>query len=183
MYAHCHRLAKNLATVLALSGGVLLMLLIALNLISIIGRALVPLNLTLGPIVLGPIRGIYDMTEFGMAIALFAFLPIAQFNDAHARVDLFARFMPPRLKHSLDFLFNMCMLGFAFLMTWRLYIGMLDKRAHGEVSHIAEIPLWHGYAFGLLGASGFVFISLFCVWRSVMRILGVRSLGEHIFHD
>lgn len=168
MYRRLQILVELIARVLAIAGGVVLLCLIVLTCFSIIGRALVPLNIGIGPI-----RGIYDMTEIGMAAAIFAFLPWAQFTEAHARVDLFQPVMPKPMDRFLDLAFNLAMLAVAAVGTWRLYLGMQDKLSFGETTLIAQIPVWQGYAASLLGAVGFIIVAAFCVLRSGRRIAGL----------
>lgn len=170
MYRTLYRIADLLARVLALAGGAVLLVVTLLTCISIIGRALVPLDIGLGPI-----RGIYDMTEIGMAAAVFAFLPWAQFKDAHARVDLFQTAFPDKMNQALDLVFNIAMAFVAAVGTYRLYLGMQDKLSYGETTLIAQIPVWQGYAAGLVGAVGFVIVSLFCVLRSGRRLAGIED--------
>jgi TRAP-type C4-dicarboxylate transport system permease small subunit len=170
MYRTLQRTAEFIAVALALAGGMVLLILTLLTVVSILGRAAVPLDIGIGPI-----RGIYDMTEIGVAAAVFAFLPWAQLNEAHARVDLFRWAMPDWLDRTLDLLFNVAMAFVAAVGTWRLYLGMQDKMAFGETTLIAQIPVWQGYAAGLVGAVGFVLVALFCVLRSARRLAGFED--------
>lgn len=168
MYAKLNRISEVMAISLAVAGGLVLLGIVVLTCISIIGRALIPLDIGLGPI-----RGIYDMTEIGMAAAIFAFLPWAQLRDAHARVDLFQFAMGEGLNNFLDLLFNIVMLLIAAVGSYRLYLGMLDKLSFGETTLIAQIPVWQGYAAGLVGCVGFVLVSAFCILRSIRRLAGL----------
>ncbi|MEM7718079.1 MAG: TRAP transporter small permease subunit [Pseudomonadota bacterium] len=170
MYRILEKTAETIAGTLALAGGAALLVLTTLTCVSIIGRAAVPLDIGLGPI-----RGIYDMTEVGMAAAIFAFLPYAQFTEAHARVDLFRWAIQDVLDQLLDLLFNIAMAIVAFVGTWRLYLGMQDKMSFGETTLIAQIPVWQGYAAGLVGAVGFVVVACFCVLRSGRRLALARA--------
>lgn len=166
MYSTLEKLAAFIAAALALAGGAVLLILTVLTCVSILGRAAVSLDIGLSPI-----RGIYDMTEIGMAAAVFAFLPYAQLTEAHARVDLFRWAMPAGLDRFLDLLFNIAMTFVAVVGTWRLYLGMQDKLSFGETTLIAQIPVWQGYAAGLVGAVGFVLVAAFCVLRSARRLI------------
>lgn len=165
MYHLLDHMAATLARALALAGGAVLLALIALTCVSIAGRALVPLDIGIGPI-----RGIYDITEIGMAAAVFAFLPWAQYSEAHARVDLFQRAIPKPLDRVLELLFNAAMTFVAGIGAWRLYLGLLDKQSYNETTIIAQIPVWQGFAASLVGAIGFVIVSGFCVIRSARRM-------------
>lgn len=170
MYHGLERIASILARSLALAGGAVLIILVVLTCVSIIGRAFVPFDIGIGPI-----RGIYDMTEIGMAAAVFAFLPWAQLTEAHARVDLFQKAIPKTLDRFFDLLFNVAMTFIAAVGTWRLYLGMQDKVSYGETTLIAQIPVWQGFAAGLVGAIGFVLVSAFCVLRAGRRLVGEQS--------
>ncbi|WP_274576319.1 TRAP transporter small permease [Sulfitobacter sp. PR48] len=170
MYAASYRLADFIARGLAFAGGGILILITLITCMSIIGRAFVPLDIGIGPI-----RGIYDITEIGMATAIFAFLPWAQMRETHARVDLFQSFMPRSFDRALDLLFNIGMAFVAAIGTWRLYLGMMDKLSYGETTLIAQIPVWQGFAASLVGAIGFVIVALFCVWRSARRLAGMEQ--------
>lgn len=166
MYHQLHRIADVIAKLLALAGGFVLLVIIGLTCVSIVGRALVPLDIGLSSI-----RGIYDMTEIGMAAAIFAFLPWTQMTETHARVDLFQPAMPKVMNGFLDLLFNTGMFVVAVVGSWRLYLGMQDKLHYGETTLIAQIPVWIGYAAGLVGAVGFVLVASFCILRSARRLV------------
>lgn len=173
MYRTLDRIAEFIAAALAMAGGVVLLAIVALTCVSIIGRALVPLDLGIGPI-----RGIYDITEIGMAAAIFAFLPWTQFKEAHARVDLFQPALPVAVNKTLDLVFNIAMFLVALVGTYRLYLGMIDKHSYGETTLIAQIPVWQGYAASLVGGVGFIFVAAFCVLRSLRRLASRTREGE-----
>ncbi|QFT59352.1 Tripartite ATP-independent periplasmic transporter, DctQ component [Sulfitobacter sp. THAF37] len=170
MYAASYRVADLIARGLAFAGGGILILITLITCVSIAGRAFVPLDIGIGPI-----RGIYDITEIGMAAAIFAFLPWAQLRETHARVDLFQAALPRRVDLALDLLFNIGMAFVAIVGSWRLYLGMLDKLSYGETTLIAQIPVWQGFAASLVGAVGFVIVSVFCIWRAARRLIGMEQ--------
>lgn len=172
MYRTLNSIVEVIARALALAGGAILLAITALTCVSIIGRALLPLDIGLGPI-----RGIYDMTEIAMAAAIFAFLPWAQLREAHARVDLFQWAIPHKVDQFLDVLFNAAMAFVATIGTYRLYLGMQDKLSYGETTLIAQIPVWQGYAAGLVGAVGLVIVALFCTLRAARRLAGYEDIA------
>ncbi|MEL6435352.1 MAG: TRAP transporter small permease [Pseudomonadota bacterium] len=178
MYRAFERTADALAVTLALLGGVILIGIIVLTCISIVGRAFVPLDIGIGPI-----RGIYDMSEIGFAVAVFAFLPYSQMQQAHARVDLLKPAFGTLANRSLELVFNLGMLLIAAIGTWRLYLGMVDKMRFGETTLIAQIPVWYGFAACLPGALGFVFVAAFCVSRSTRALTAPREKAHsHVQH-
>ena len=170
MYETLNRVVGWIARALALAGGLVLLILVGLTCLSILGRALLPLGLGFGSI-----RGIYDMTEIGMAAAIFAFLPWAQYTEAHARVDLLQPLMPRAVDRGLGLIFDIAMFCVALVGTWRLWLGMSDKMRYGETTLIAQIPVWWGYAAGLVGGIGFVLVAAFSILRALRRMTGADA--------
>ncbi|MGQ7847618.1 TRAP transporter small permease [Granulosicoccus sp. 3-233] len=157
---------------MALVGGLLLIGITALTCISIIGRALLPLDLGIGPI-----QGIYDITEMGMAAAVFAFLPWCQLQRKHATVDLFAPLYPAIMNRSINLLVDVAMCVVASVGAWRMYLGMLDKMRYNETTLILQAPVWIGYLAGVLGLGAFALVAAFCVLRSVRDLRRKQSAG------
>ncbi len=167
MYRTLHRLADRLARIMALAGGLILVGLTALTCLSILGRAFVPLGI--GP---GPVPGIYEITEIGVAVAVFAFLPWTQLTRGHAAVDLLKPVFGGPLNRGLDLVIDLGMLAVALAGTWRLWLGMLDRIAYGDTTLILGWPLWPGYALALGGAGAFSLVAGFCVLRSGRALVG-----------
>lgn len=173
MFRSVDRIVEAIAKLLALIGGAVLLGIVILTSLSIIGRALVPLDIGIGPI-----RGIYDFTEIGMAIAIFAFLPLTQYNAAHARVDLFQFAIPTFVSNLLDVLFQCAMFAVALIGTYRLYLGAMDKMSYGETTLIAQIPVWYGYAGSLIGGVGFILVAAYCVIKTLGTLFGLSHQGD-----
>ena len=161
MYRLLETASGSLARMMAWLGGAVLLILVVATCLSILGRALLPLDIGLGPIL-----GIYDMTEIGVAAAVFAFLPWCQFNRGHASVDLLKPAFPGAMNRLLDLVIDIAMLIAAAVIAWRLGLGMLDKQSYGETTQILQYPVWQGYAFCLAGAVVFALVALFSVLRS-----------------
>jgi TRAP-type C4-dicarboxylate transport system permease small subunit len=68
---------------------------------------------------------------------------------------------------AIDVVANLLMTGAAGIITWRLFLGMLDKRSYGETSFILQFPVWWGYAASLLGAAVFALVCAYSVLRSL----------------
>lgn len=174
MYLALSKSIRMLAQGMALLGGISLLVIVVLTIISIVGRIFVPLDIGIGPI-----RGIYDYTEFGVAAAVFAFLPWCQLQRGHASVDLFKIAFPNTMNRIIDVVMDTGLLVVAVLIAWRLYLGMSDKMSYGETTLIAQVPVWQGYAMSLVGAVVFAIVAAFCVLRSARAALGMSKLpGE-----
>lgn len=173
MYLALYRLADLLARVMAYLGGVVLIALVVLTCLSIAGRALVPLDIGIGSI-----RGIYDLTEMGMAAAVFAFMPWCQLRRGHVSVDLLKTSFPAPMNRVLDLLFDIGMFIAASVGAWRLYLGMLDKMRYNETTLIMQFPVWQGYAAALVGAVAFAIVAAFCILRSARAVVGLNTLED-----
>lgn len=154
------RVIGGLARLLALIGGVLLVALAVMSVVSIIGRALTWANL-------GPVPGDFELIEAGCAVAVFAFLPWCQFRGGHVTVDLMASYMPARLWAVMAVTGNIAMSVVAVIVTWQLWLGFRDKLAYGETSMILQMPIWWGYAAGAVASLVFVATCVYTVWRSL----------------
>jgi TRAP-type C4-dicarboxylate transport system permease small subunit len=173
MYALLHRSADVVARGLALLGGAVLVGLVVMTCLSILGRALVPFGLA-------PITGDFELIEIGVAFSVFAFLPWCQMQRGHAAVDLLKPMFSASLNKLLDLVIDLAMLAAAWILAWRLWLGMLDKRNFGETTFILQFPVWQAYAACMIGASGFVLVAAFCCVRSAHVLLGYSD--EQISH-
>ncbi|EDP65218.1 hypothetical protein BAL199_01689 [alpha proteobacterium BAL199] len=158
---------ERLAVWTALAGGLVLVALVCMTCVSIVGRAFSVFGL-------GPIPGDYELVEIGIGFAAFAALPWCHLNRGHATVELFTPLLGQPLNRLLDALIDLAILATAVLLTWRLAVGMLDKKAYFETTFILAIPTWHAYALGLVGA---VVFCIAAVWRAGDSL--VRLRGGH----
>jgi hypothetical protein len=160
-----------LANALAILGGIVLSAVMLVSVVSILGRWAVGVTV---PFIgrLGPIQGDYEIVEMGTGFAVFSFLAWCQFNRGHVTVDIFVSQLGPRALAWLATFTNTVLTIVAALIAWHHYLGMLDKQRFGETTTILQLPLWWGYAGGLLGASIFVIVSFYTIWRSLNEALG-----------
>lgn len=153
-----------LARAMAILGGIVLILLVAVTCASIVGRSLTFMGLN-------QVNGDYEMVELGVGFAVFAFLPWTQYARGHARVDLFETAFARWQNLLSDLASDLLLLAIAVVGGYRLWLGMLDKLNYGETTFIMQFPIWQAYASGVLGMAVFVIVAAFCVIRSL------RSFG------
>lgn len=133
------------ARLLAWIGGLVLVALTVMSIVSIIGR-------TLSGLGLGPVPGDFELVEVGTALAVFCFLPWCQITRGHAVVDILWRAYPPGMQWFLTVVSHALMLAVWLLLTWRLGVGLMDYYGNGETSFILQMPVWWGYAGSLVAA-------------------------------
>ncbi|MBO9427194.1 TRAP transporter small permease [Labrenzia sp. R4_1] len=127
-------IASRVITVWALLGGGVLLAVVAVNMMSIIGSMFGK-----------PFPGDFELTEMGVAIAVFAFLPYCQLTGANVSADIFTAGASKRLIAFFTLLGSLVALGFASLLIWRMFHGMLDQREYGYTTTILQIPHWMAF--------------------------------------
>lgn len=127
-------IASRLVTLWALLGGGVLLMVVAVNMASIIGGMFGK-----------PFPGDFELTEMGMAVAVFSFLPYCQLTGANVSADIFTAAASRRMVAGLTLLGSLVALGFACLLIWRMYFGMLDQRDYDYTTTILQIPHWMAF--------------------------------------
>lgn len=151
----------------ALLGGLLLIGVIVTTALSVV------LGLTLGQ----PIAGDFEITEMGVAIAAFAFLPYSQITYANVTVDLFTSWASPRLQAAMALLSSSIAVAFSLLLLWRMWAGMADYRQHDEYTAIIGIPLWTAFPPILLSLLLLAFAALVTAAENLQGVLA-RPAGK-----
>ncbi|MCY1211550.1 Tripartite ATP-independent periplasmic transporter, DctQ component [compost metagenome] len=126
------RVLQRTAQGLALGGGCILLALVAMSLVSIIGRKLFAT----------PIQGDIELMEIGAAVAIAAFLPLCELRGQHIKVDAFTLKLPVRVQAWLDAGAHFLCLLAALVLAWRTSLQVLESREYGEVSTLLSVPLW-----------------------------------------
>ena len=121
---------------LAAAGGVVLVLLSLMTVVSVIGRYLFA----------APVHGDFEITEMGCAVAIALFLPYCQLVAGNVVVDFFTGAAPPRLKRLLDALGCLLIAAVAGVFAWRLALGGIDLHSFNDQTMVLGIPTWWGYA-------------------------------------
>lgn len=176
---------EKITRTLAFVGGLILALIALVTVASIIGRFFLFAGL-------GPIRGDYEIVEMGSAIAIFAFMPFAQFKRAHVVVDIFTMNFSQRIQSFLGFVGDVLIALASGVLLWQFWIGLGGKMPYGsdglrsalsmgskpffaETTYELSVPIWIPYSLSFIGAFLFFVVSLFTVWRSLNWTLEGRE--------
>ncbi|WP_417579582.1 TRAP transporter small permease [Pelagibacterium sp.] len=165
------RCVYGLAKLMALVGGVVLIGLVLLVVVSVAGRALIWAGLR-------PVRGDYELVEAGIGFAVFAFLPWAHLERGHAIVTILTDRFGSAANRWILVVTDIMMLAAASFITWRLYDGMLDKFRYNETTLLLRMPLGWSYSAALVGAVIFVVVAIYVLGRSISNALARRSEGQ-----
>lgn len=128
-------LARRVIEWWALAGGVLLLAIVLMTTWSAFS----------GVVFARPFPGDFELTEVGVAIAAFAFLPYCQLTGANVTADIFTAGAGPRLVAMLSTLAAAIAFGFSLLLLWRMQAGLVDYREYVETTAILQIPLWMAF--------------------------------------
>ncbi|SEF59369.1 TRAP transporter small permease [Marinobacterium lutimaris] len=124
----------------ALVGGLIMLALATMTVVSIVGRATIGVS----------VEGDYELVELGLAAAVFLFLPECYLKQGHVVVDLFTAGCKPSTLRLLDKISDLLFLVVAVVLTWRLTVSGLESRDFFEQTMILSMPMWWVYAVGVL---------------------------------
>jgi TRAP-type C4-dicarboxylate transport system permease small subunit len=154
----------------ALGGGLVLVALTVMSLVSVVGRAAFA----------KPLPGDYELIQLGCAIAVSAFLPLCQMRGGHVLVDFFTANSRPAVRATLD-TFGSILIGIAAaVFTWRMTAGAIGLHQANDQTTILEIPTWYAVAlmvpsFALFSVAGFY--TAWQHWRGRKDDGGAASLN------
>lgn len=134
-YPGFYRLVFLSVEIWALIGGLVLFLIVLINAYSIIAGA------TIGK----PFAGDFELTEMGSAIAAFCFLPYCQIIGANVTADIFTLKAGPGFIKLTSKIAAICVVLFAAILIWRMFLGLFDYLEYGEFTGILQIPIWWAY--------------------------------------
>jgi TRAP-type C4-dicarboxylate transport system permease small subunit len=149
----------------ALAGGAVLLGVIAVNVASV-----------LGAMFWRPFPGDFELTEIGVAVAVFSFLPYCQLTDANVTADIFTARAGPRVLAALKALASLVAFGFAAILVWRMYAGMLDQRLYNSTTAILQVPIWWAFLPILVS------LVLLVAASALSFAEGARALGRREDH-
>ncbi|WP_415401521.1 TRAP transporter small permease [Tateyamaria sp. SN3-11] len=180
-----HRVVKWLSRMSAVIGGLVLLVLVVLTTLSIIGRELSKLGHAmsdgwLGGLILASgideINGSYELTEAGVAFAIFAFFPVCQFYGNHATVDVFTSALPRRALAWLCAFWEIVLALVIVFISLRLYDGMLRYLGNGETTLFLQFPVWWSYAASVGAAIIASLTAVYCAYARVVEAATGRMI-------
>ncbi|PRX31936.1 TRAP-type C4-dicarboxylate transport system, small permease component [Meinhardsimonia xiamenensis] len=158
--------AARLIDLWAIGGGMLLIAVVVMNVLSVIGG-----------VVWVPFPGDFELTEVGVAVAAFAFLPYCQLHRANVTADIFTANASPRLVSFFSLLGSVVALLFSLLLLWRMYAGMLDQKEYDYTTAIVQLPIWWAFVPILISLALLAVASLITLSEDIRGAFGRRLSG------
>lgn len=159
-----HDLVLRICTAWAVLGGLILLGVVLVNVVSVLGSALINTSF----------RGDFELTEVGVAIAAFAFLPYCQIAGLNVTADIFTAGASKFWLSVFSLLASLVALIFGTVLLWRMYLGMMDQRLYDATTALLQIPLWWGYAPCLISLALLALASLASVTDAISDMTGRR---------
>ncbi|MGY9001353.1 MAG: TRAP transporter small permease [Rhodospirillales bacterium] len=126
---------------MALAGGFVLVFISAITVVSVFGRY-----------VLGaPITGDYEIVEFGVSLAVFAFFPYTHASNNNIVAGFFTSGLSKNVQNIMDMFQNIIFLVVVCLLAYTAIIGGIDKFNSNEISMFLSLQIWWLHAFGVVG--------------------------------
>lgn len=111
------------------------------------------------------INGDFDLIQFAMPLAVFAFLPWCQLRGGNIFVDTFTLRLPKPVVAILDGLWTLVYAAVAGLIAWRMAVAAQDTIASGTGSMVLGLPI--GWAMALA--------ALFALWLAISALVTLRG--------
>ena len=142
---------------LAIGGGLVFVALVAMSLVSIVGRKLFA----------WPVPGDVEMLQMCAAFASSAFFAWCHLVGGDVKVDFFTQGLRPSIVAGLDALGSLLVGLFGSLLAWRTAAGAVSVWDVGEPSAVLGWPVWVAQA---LMVPGFVLLAAAGFYMSVQRL-------------
>jgi TRAP-type C4-dicarboxylate transport system permease small subunit len=151
------RFLQRLCDASATIGGVVLVAIACVTVVSVIGRAFFS----------HPILGDVELVQLGGAVVVASFLPYTQFRRANIIVDFFTTGASEKTQSKLDAFGTLLYSLVLGLVAWRVAVGGIDIKANQETSMLMALPLWIPY---LLMVPGLVLCSVIGLVQTLQHL-------------
>jgi TRAP-type C4-dicarboxylate transport system permease small subunit len=148
----------------AFLGGLVFVAIVAMSIISIVGRKLWS----------APVPGDVEMLQMAAAFASASFFAYCHLNGGDVKVDFFTAKASPATVHRLDAAGSLLVGLFGALITWRAGAGALAIQAAGETSMILGWPVWIAQ---ILMVPGFLLLALAGFYMTLVHWQLSAALG------
>lgn len=112
------------------------------------------------------VPGDFEIVQTGLAVAIFAFLPICQLHNANIIVDTFTQRLPAGTRGAIDGFWALLYAAVALLIGWQTAIGASDTITSGTKSMVLGLPI--GWAM--------ILASIFAFWLAAVAVVSLLRL-------
>ncbi len=118
-----------------------------------------------------PLTGSTELTEFAVAIVVFAYLPIISWREEHIVVDLLDNLFSKRVQHIRAGIINIIIVVSLIFLGLRIEVLASRSLRYGQVSEYMEVPV--GYIMW--------FIAIMCWVTAIGIMINLLHRGYRCF--
>ena len=148
------RALMAVARVFALVGGVAFVALVAMQIVTIVGRKLFAWT----------VPGDLELLQMGAAFASASFFAWCHMVGGEVKVDFFTDHLAPRRVARMDAFGALLVALFGAVIAWRTGAGALSVKEAGETSAIVGLPVWIPMA---MMVPSFVLLAACALYRAI----------------
>jgi TRAP-type C4-dicarboxylate transport system permease small subunit len=152
--------ATRVSDRLALAGGVLLLALAVMVTVSVMARWLTSRG----------IPGDFELVQIGLALAVFAFMPLCQLRGGNLHVDTFTTRLPRTAQRCLDGFWSLVYAVVAGLIAAMMAVGAAQTIASGTSSMVLGLPIGWAIALAAVLATWLALVVLVTAVRAFARV-------------
>jgi len=145
----------RLATVLALSGGLVLLAVALLTTISVLRRWLTT----------QPVPGDFELVSLGAGVAVLGFLAYGTLMRTNILVDSFTGWLPRGVTRAVDAFWTLAWAGAAAVLAERLWVGARETLRTGTTTMVLGLPTWWAVGIGAIAFAATALAALHWVVR------------------
>jgi len=154
-----------LSKYVAMGGGLVFVVLVAMEIVSIVGRKLLS----------APVPGDVEILQMCAAFASAAFFAYCHLIGGDVKVDFFTHNLAPHRVALLDAFGSLLVGAFGVLIAWRTWAGAMSLKDSGVTSAVLGWPQWISQAlmvpsFMLLALAG-----LYMAWHHLQTAMRSRE--------
>lgn len=110
-----------------------------------------------------PVIGDIELVQFTMVLLIMGSLALTEQSDSHISIGLIVDKLPPRIQATVNFISQLLMLLFCFLICW-VFISRMNFL---QASDLLKIPFYPFKIFIIIGFSGWGLEALLRLMKSV----------------
>jgi TRAP-type C4-dicarboxylate transport system permease small subunit len=152
-------LVERLSGTIAVLGGLLLLVMAGLVVVSVIGRRFFN----------SPVNGDFELVSMGAAIAVFTFLPYTQARRGNILVDTFTGWLPARTNRLIDAFWDLVYAGTMGFLAICLIDGAYEHYRTGQTTMLLQLVIWPAIA---LSAALMVLLTFVAVATALKQVRG-----------
>jgi TRAP-type C4-dicarboxylate transport system permease small subunit len=163
------RLLLNACKLLAMMGGLIFVGIVAMSIVSIVGRKVAS----------APVPGDVELLQMAAAVAGSAFFAYCHMIHGDVKVDFFTAKLPAQVNHILDATGSILVALMGALLTWRVYAGAQSVLEAGETSAILGLSVGATQMMMVPGFALLCLAGLYMAWWNLTH-LSARIASAHV---